>query len=263
MVVLINSATQGKQLQQPEMPSTTLNVRDSLDDIFDRFWAQLLARTRPAVAIHAPPTGDQVRSTRRPGKRLMLSPTPTLCKRCPPGLRAQQVQTHRYRPHKRRAARRTRQRTPDPHRAHTALPTGKTDGEDLEGLQARGQRVPALAQLQGRRGTSPPQCCIAPLSGLSPYTSGDHSSIRKSHGPQHLHNAAFFSKRSFPPVYAENTQYNSLNSLCLSCPEECTDIITRNTYQQIGGMKREIQDIRSHICFVVCAAKCLKNWNNL
>ncbi|CAH2293607.1 Hypothetical predicted protein [Pelobates cultripes] len=74
---------------------------------------------------------------------------------------------------------------------------------------------------------------------------------------------AFFSKRSFPPVYAENTQYNSLNSLCLSCPEECTDIITRNTYQQIGGMKREIQDIRSHICFVVCAAKCLKNWNNL
>ncbi|MEE6458932.1 hypothetical protein FKM82_000468 [Ascaphus truei] len=51
---------------------------------------------------------------------------------------------------------------------------------------------------------------------------------------------------------------------CDPGPEECTmSKVTRNSYQQIDDVKREIQKIRRVIHFGVCAAKCLNNWEGL
>ncbi|CAH2273359.1 Hypothetical predicted protein [Pelobates cultripes] len=160
MAVSADSDTRGMRILQPEVTRPDLNTRDSLNAIFDRFWARLQARTQSAASKQTPLT-DQACSTGRPGiplKGITLYLTLAPRTRRLPGLRALRVQTHRYRPHKRRAAKKTRQHTPDPQKARRTTPTG----ESLNpiGVQARGQTVPALTQLQGRRGTPPSRRCI-------------------------------------------------------------------------------------------------------
>ncbi|MEE6458931.1 hypothetical protein FKM82_000468 [Ascaphus truei] len=86
------------------------------------------------------------------------------------------------------------------------------------------------------------------------FGSGNKSKLRR----------AFFSKRSIPSNFEENTRYNCVIRSCDPGPEECTmSKVTRNSYQQIDDVKREIQKIRRVIHFGVCAAKCLNNWEGL
>ncbi|CAH2221082.1 Hypothetical predicted protein [Pelobates cultripes] len=156
--------TRGKQ-QQPASPDLNLKLRDSLDVIFDKFWTQLLAHTRPATAIPltVPPT-VLASSTKRTGKPLMGTKnrqTPATCMNRPPGQRATRGLTRRYRPHKRRAAGTTWKHTPDPCTAQRTRPLGRT--LDLKGPQARGRKVPALTLTQGRGGTMSTKGCIADL----------------------------------------------------------------------------------------------------
>ncbi|CAI9601310.1 unnamed protein product [Staurois parvus] len=72
---------------------------------------------------------------------------------------------------------------------------------------------------------------------------------------------AFFTKRSFLPVYEENSKYNCVILLCLPGLEECTtNRFPRNSYQFIDGVKEDIQDIQCITQFADCAISCMNNW---
>ncbi|CAH2285806.1 Hypothetical predicted protein [Pelobates cultripes] len=159
MAATSNDLTHGKQ-QQPASPKPNLNTRDSLGVIFEKIWAKLLAYTRPAAAkpLPDPPTA-QTSSTKGTGKPLMgakmIQSSVIRIKRLP----GQRGLTRRYRPHKRRAIGRTRRRTPDICKAQRTPSPGET--LDLEGPQACGLKVPALALVCGRGGTTSTRGCTA------------------------------------------------------------------------------------------------------
>ncbi|CAH2302564.1 Hypothetical predicted protein [Pelobates cultripes] len=154
------------QMQQHDLPDPSNKVRDTLDVIFDRFWAKLLTRIGPAMTTPIPTEQDHVRTKRRSGKPLQGAkqyPTSAIPTRCPSKLRATRVITQRHQPHRCKATRHKRRHTVTNCRTHRTIPTGKT--QDLTGPQARVKRVPALIQHRGWRAT---RCCIFPPIGLSP-----------------------------------------------------------------------------------------------
>ncbi|CAH2283090.1 Hypothetical predicted protein [Pelobates cultripes] len=53
-------ATHGMQLQQPDVPGPSNKARDNLDNISDRFWAQLLAHTTASCGYSCTTYKDQV-----------------------------------------------------------------------------------------------------------------------------------------------------------------------------------------------------------
>ncbi|CAH2250361.1 Hypothetical predicted protein [Pelobates cultripes] len=85
-----------------------------------------------------------------------------------PGQRVMRGLTRRYRPHKWRAVGSTQRRTSDTCKVQRTPSPGKT--LDLEGPQARGLKVPALALIRGRGGTTSTRGCTAGRLNISEHS---------------------------------------------------------------------------------------------
>ncbi|KAG8595109.1 hypothetical protein GDO81_001421 [Engystomops pustulosus] len=79
-------------------------------------------------------------------------------------------------------------------------------------------------------------------------------SARKKSDPRR----AFFSKRSFPPRYKENSQYICAIDLCLPGMKRCTKTsYLQHSYQLQDELERKNLEIQCVFLFADCAAKCI------
>ncbi|CAH2311920.1 Hypothetical predicted protein [Pelobates cultripes] len=179
MVDLSDSAVQDKRQQQNAITGTSEHARDSLAEIFDRFWAKLMVHLQPAVTHYKPSTRDKADGKRRLENPLQGTTKPHATDSRIMGLRAAGGTPQRHRPQRRRAARRRQLKKAN--KTPRTIPKGTTLDHDCS--QTRGKRTPALKQLRGRRGNPPPRCHDSPLlrrnPGKSPkpgkkLTSGSH-----------------------------------------------------------------------------------------
>ncbi|CAH2282742.1 Hypothetical predicted protein [Pelobates cultripes] len=161
MADALDPAQQAMWQRQPTLSGTNDAVKDTIGDIFDRFWAKLLARLQPATTTRVPPAQDTACGERRPGTFLqgtLLTQDTDSSTNGPPGQRATGGAPHRCRPHRQRTVKQKPQRPTI--KARRTIATGTTLGR--KGTRARGKQVPALLHLRGRRVALPPRRHEAP-----------------------------------------------------------------------------------------------------